>query len=56
MSQDIEVKAAKVISGYLWNRYEYSLPDAPGYLTQLLLKELDKAGLKITTKEEGGPE
>ena len=43
-------KAAKVMSGFLWNAYEYALPDAPGYMTQLLLKELDKAGLEITFK------
>lgn len=49
----IEIKAAKVISGYLWKRYEFALPDAPGYLTQLLLKQLDQAGIELRAKEEG---
>lgn len=50
---EIEIKAAKVISSYLWRRYEFALPDAPGFLTQLLIKQLDQAGITFALKEEG---
>ena len=49
------IKAAKVLSSYLWKRYEYELPDPPGFLTSLLLQQLDDAGLQVRTVEEGGP-
>lgn len=49
---DARDKAAKVMSSYLWNRYEYLLPEAPGYVTQLLLQQLEASGLEITTKGE----
>lgn len=40
---------AKVVSSYLWSRYEFSLPEAPGYITQNILDLINKAGLTITT-------
>ena len=47
-------EAAGVMSAFLWNRYEFLLPESPGYVTQQLLRELDKAGLEIKHKETGG--
>lgn len=49
---DARDKAAKVMSSYLWNRYEYLLPEAPGHVTQLLLQQLEASGLEITYKGE----
>lgn len=46
--------AARVMSSFLWKRYEMALPEAPGYVTQLLLKELDQAGLEIVPKGGSG--
>ena len=34
----------------LWFGYGYSLPESPGRITNLILKELDSNGLQITQK------
>ena len=51
---DARDDAAGVMSSFLWHRYEFLLPESPGYVTQQLLRELDKAGLEIKHKETGG--
>jgi hypothetical protein len=43
-----EQEATLVMSRFLWNAFEYALPIAPGHMAQLLVKELQKAGLQIT--------
>ena len=40
---------AKVVSVYLWKRYEMALPESPGYVTQNILDVINDAGLTIQT-------
>lgn len=47
-----DAKAAKVISSWIWSRFEYDFPVTPGDFTQHLLKHLDEAGLQVVQKGE----
>jgi hypothetical protein len=44
------MNARSVIADMLWFGYGYSLPESPGRITNLILKELDSNGLQITQK------
>lgn len=47
-----QAAAYAAISDFFWKRYGLRGIDSPGYVSQLLLQQLEGSGLEITTKGE----